>query len=129
MKKLLSAIIVATAAVFFVGCSSQSTPKQVAKSFWENVQQEKYDEAINLCAGIDELFSKDEKGFLAALLYSETKAWGKITKIKVVSVDKTDGGNKATVELEISTENSNEPLSKTMKAVKKNGKWYIDYGI
>ena len=129
MKRNL--IIVALVAVLclFVACTPQSSPRQVVKAYWTAVQNEKYSEAVNLYYEVDELFSEDGKEFLSTLMKVEMKAYGKISKVKVVSVEKTGDTDKAVVTVELTSENQSEPLVETMDVVKVNGKWYIDFEI
>ena len=54
--------------------------------------------------------------------------YGKITSVKILSVDKT-GKDKAMVTVQLTTENQSEPQVETMDVVKVNGKWYIDFNI
>lgn len=129
MKRNL--IIVALVAVLclFAACTPQSTPRQVVKAYWTAVQNENYSEAVNLYYDIDELFSDDGKEFLSTLMKVEMEAYGKISKVKVVSVEKTGDPDKAVVTVELTTENKPDPRVETMDVVKVNGKWYIDFSI
>ena len=128
MKRNL--IIVAAVAVLcmFAACSPQSTPKQVVKTYWTAIQNEQYSEAVNLYYDIDGLFSEDSKELLSVLTKIQMAQYGKITSVKILSVNKT-GKDKAMVTVQLTTENQSEPQVETMDVVKSNGKWYIDFSI
>lgn len=122
--------LVALALCLFAACTPQSSPRQLAKTFWTDVQQEKYLEAVSLYYNIDELFSEDGKEMLVALMKVDMSLYGKITKVKVLSVDKDkEHPDRASVTVEITTENQSQPRVEAMDVIKSNGKWYIDFGI
>ena len=129
MKKIFSILLLAASLCLFAACTPQSTPRQVAKTYWTYIQQEKYSEAVGLYNDIDKFFSEDGKEMLAALMKVEMSIYGKITKVKVLSVEKGTEPDQATVSVEITTENSSQPRVETMDVVKSNGKWYIDFSI
>lgn len=129
MKKIFSILLLAATLCLFAACTPQSTPRQVAKTYWTYIQQEKYSEAVGLYNDIDKFFSEDGKEMLAALMKVEMSIYGKITKVKVLSVEKGTEPDQATVSVEITTENSSQPRVETMDVVKSNGKWYIDFSI
>ena len=129
MKRVFSVLLFATAICLFVACTPQSTPKQVVKTYWTNIQQENYSEAVGLYYDIDGLFSEDGKEMLASLMKVEMSTFGKITKVKVLSVDKGSEPDRAVVTVQIISENRSEPHVETMDVVKSNGKWYIDFSI
>lgn len=129
MKKIFSILLLAATLCLFAACTPQSTPRQVAKTYWTYIQQEKYSEAVGLYNDIDKFFSEDGKEMLAALMKVEMSIHGKITKVKVLSVEKGTESDQATVSVEITTENSSQPRVETMDVVKSNGKWYIDFSI
>ena len=128
MKRNL--IIVAAVAVLcmFAACSPQSTPKQVVKTYWTAIQNEQYSEAVNLYYDIDGLFSEDSKELLSVLTRIQMAEYGKITSVKILSVEKTEK-DKAVVAVELTIENQTEPRVEAMDVVKVNGKWYIDFSI
>lgn len=101
----------------------------MAKTYWTCIQQEKYSEAVGLYYNIDELFSDDGKELLASLMKVEMSIYGKITKVKILSVDKENKPDHATVTVQITTEDSTEPHTESMDVVKSNGKWYIDFDL
>ena len=113
----------------FAACTPQSTPRQVAKTYWTAIQNENYSAAVDLYYDIDGLFSADSKELISTLMKVEMAAYGKITKVKVLSVDKTDKPDRAVVAVELTTENQPDPYVETMDVVKVNGKWYIDFSI
>ena len=129
MKEKLILIAMAATLCVFAACTPQSSPKQVAKAYWTAVQNEQYSEAVNLYHDIDGLFSEDGKELLSTLMKVEMEAYGKITKVKVRSVEKTEDPNRAVVAVELTTENQPDPRVETMDVVKVNGKWYIDFSI
>lgn len=129
MKRNLVLIVMTAMLCLFAACTPQSTPKQVVKTYWTAVQNGNYSEAVDLYYNIDGLFSEDSKELLATLMKVEMEAYGKVTKVKVLSVDKTDDPDKAVVAVELSTENRPDPFVETMDVVKVNGKWYIDFEI
>lgn len=129
MKKTLWIFLLSATICLFTACTSQSTPRQLVKTFWTDVQQEKYSEAVNLYYNIDEFISEDGKEALVALMEVDAALNGKITKVKVLSVDKGDEPDRAVVTVELTTERRPEPRIETMDVVKSNGKWYIDYNI
>ena len=129
MKRNLIIVPVLALLCLLSACTPQSTPKQVVKTYWTDIQNEKYLEAVGLYYNIDGLFSEDGRELLASLMKVEMAAFGKITKVKVLSVDKTGESDRAVVTVEITTENMTEPRVETMDVVKVNGKWYIDFEI
>ena len=129
MKKIFSILLLAATLCLFAACTPQSTPRQVAKTYWTYIQQEKYSEAVGLYNDIDKFFSEDGKEMRAALMKVEMSIYGKITKVKVLSVEKGTEPDQATVSVEITTENSSQPRVETMDVVKSNGKWYIGFSI
>jgi hypothetical protein len=129
MKRLFSMLLLAAAICLFAACTPQSSPRQLAKTFWTDVQQEKYSEAVSLYYNIDEFISEDGKEALVALMKVDAALYGKITKVKVLSVDKSDEPDRAVVTVELTTENRPQPRVETMDVVKSNGKWYIDFNI
>lgn len=129
MKRNLVLVAMMAFLCLFAACTPQSTPKQVAKTYWTAVQNGNYSEAVNLYYNIDGLFSEDSKELLATLMKVEMEAYGKVTKVKVLSVDKTDDPDKAVVAVELTTENRPDPFVETMDVVKVDGKWYIDFEI
>lgn len=128
MKRSLILVVAAAFLCLFAACTPQSTPRQVVKTYWTDIQNEKYSEAVALYYDIDGLFSEDGRDLLATLMKVEMAAYGKITNVKVLSVEKA-GKNCAVVTVEITTENMSEPRVETMDVVKANGKWYIDFAI
>lgn len=128
MKRNLVLVAMTAFLCLFAACTPQSTPKQVVKTYWTAIQNEQYSEAVNLYYDIDGLFSEDSKELLATLMKVEMEAYGKITNVKVLSVDKTEK-DKAMVTVELTTENRPDPFVETMDVVKANGKWYIDFEI
>ena len=128
MKRNLIVVAVVTILCLFAACSPQSTPKQVVKTYWTAIQNEQYSEAVNLYYDIDGLFSEDSKELLSVLTRIQMAQYGKITSVKILSVDKT-GKDKAMVTVQLTTENQSEPQVETMDVVKSNGKWYIDFSI
>lgn len=129
MKKYFIVPFIALVLCLFSACTPQSSPRQVAKTFWSDIQQEKYEEAIALYYNIDELFSEDGKQMLTTLMEMQMASYGKISKVRVLSVDKTDNPDKRVVSVEISSESQSEPFVETMDVVKSDGKWYIDFSI
>lgn len=129
MKRNLVLVAMMAFLCLFAACTPQSTPKQVAKTYWTAVQNGNYSEAVDLYYNIDGLFSEDSKELLATLMKVEMEAYGKVTKVKVLSVDKTDDPDKAVVAVELTTENRPDPFVETMDVVKVDGKWYIDFEI
>lgn len=129
MKRIFSITLLLLAICLFSACGPQSTPRQVVKTYWTDLQNEKYSEAVDLYYDIDGLFSEDGRELLAALMKVEMATIGKITKVEVVSVDKGATPDKATVTVELTTEGSSSPRTETMDVVKFNGKWYIDFEI
>lgn len=129
MKRLFSLFLLVATICLFAACTSQSSPRQVAKTYWTCIQQEKYSEAVGLYYNIDELFSDDGKELLASLMKVEMSIYGKITKVKILSVDKENKPDHATVTVQITTEDSTEPHTESMDVVKSNGKWYIDFDL
>lgn len=128
MKRNLFLIAMMALVCLFAACTPQSSPRQVAKAYWTAVQDENYSAAVDLYYNIDGLFSEDSKELLATLMKVEMEAYGKITSVKVLSVDKTDS-DKAVVAVELTTGNQSVPRVETMDVVKVNGKWYIDFEI
>ena len=128
MKRFFSITLLLLAICLFTACGPQSTPRQVVKTYWTDIQNEKYSEAVALYYDIDGLFSEDGRDLLATLMKVEMAAYGKITNVKVLSVEKA-GKDRAVVTVEITTENMSEPRVETMDVVKANGKWYIDFAI
>ena len=128
MKRNLIVVAVVAILCLFAACSPQSTPKQVVKTYWTAIQNEQYSEAVNLYYDIDGLFSEDSKELLSVLTRIQMAQYGKITSVKILSVDKT-GKDKAMVTVQLTTENQSEPQVETMDVVKVNGKWYIDFNI
>ena len=129
MKRNLILIAMAAIVCLFAACTPQSTPKQVVKTYWTAFQNEKYSEALNLYYNIDELFSEDDKAFLVTLMKLEMEEYGKITNVKILSVEKGEDPNQAAVGVELTTENLPAPKVMTMDVVKVNGRWYIDFSI
>ena len=66
MKRLFSMLLLAAAICLFAACTPQSSPRQLAKTFWTDVQQEKYSEAVSLYYNIDEFISEDGKEALVS---------------------------------------------------------------
>lgn len=128
MKRNLILIAMAAIACLFAACSPQSTPKQVVKTYWTAIQNEQYSEAVNLYYDIDGLFSEDSKELLSVLTRIQMAEYGKITSVKILSVEKTEK-DKAVVAVELTIENQTEPRVEAMDVVKVNGKWYIDFSI
>ena len=129
MKRNLILVALMAVLCLFAACTPQSTPRQVAKTYWTAVQNGNYSAAVGLYYNIDGFFSEDGKELLSTLMKVEMAAYGKITKVKVLSVDKTGESDKAVVAVELTTENNPEPIVETMDVVKVNGKWYIDFSI
>ena len=129
MKRNLFLVAVAAVMCLFAACTPQSTPRQVVKTYWTAVQNGNYSAAVDLYYNIDGFFSEDGKELLSTLMKVEMATYGKITKVKVLSVDKTGEPDKAVVSVELTTENNPEPIVETMDVVKVNGKWYIDFSI
>ena len=128
MKRNLIVVAMTAVLCMFAACTPQSTPRQVVKTYWTAVQNENYSAAVDLYYNIDGLFSEDSKELIATLMKVEMEAYGKITEVKVLSVDKTEK-DKAVVAVELTTENRPDPFVETMDVVKSNGKWYIDFEI
>lgn len=128
MKRFFSIVFLALIVCLFAACSPQSSPRQLAKTYWTCIQQEKYTEAVGLYYDIDGLFSEDGKEMLASLMKVEMSIYGKITKVKVLSVEKTEP-DRAIVTVEITTEIKTAPVIEKMDVVKSNGKWYVDFSI
>ena len=129
MKRSLILVVAAAFLCLFAACTPQSTPRQVVKTYWTDIQNEKYSEAVALYYDIDGLFSEDGRDLLATLMKVEMAAYGKITNVKVLSVEKAGEKDRAVVTVEITSENMSEPRVETMDVVKANGKWYIDFAI
>ena len=129
MKKLFSLFLITATICLFTACTPQGSPRQVAKTYWTYIQQEKYSEAVGLYYDIDGLFSEDGKEMLASLMKVEMATFGKITKVKVLSVDKGNEPDRAVVTVQVTSENRSEPHVETMDVVKSNGNWYIDFSI
>ena len=129
MKRFFSIFLLSATICLFTACTPQNTPRQLAQTFWTDVQQEKYSEAVNLYYNIDEFISEDGKEALVALMEVDAALNGKITQVKVLSVDTGDEPDRAVVTVELTTERRPEPRIETMDVVKSNGKWYIDYNI
>ena len=128
MKRNLFLIAMMAVVCLFAACTPQSSPRQVVKTYWTDVQNENYSAAVDLYYDIDGLFSEDSKQLISTLMKVEMAAYGKITDIKVLSVDKTEK-DRAVVAVELTTENRPDPFVETMDVVKANGKWYIDFSI
>lgn len=128
MKRNLIIVAVAAFLCLFAACSPQSSPKQVVKTYWTAIQNEQYSDAVNLYYDIDGLFSEDSKELLSSLIRVQMAPYGKITNVKILSVEKTEK-DKAVVAVELTIENQAEPRVEVMDVVKVNGKWYIDFGI
>ena len=128
MKRNLFLIAMMAVVCLFAACTPQSSPRQVVKTYWTAVQNENYSAAVDLYYDIDGLFSEDSKQLISTLMKVEMATYGKITDIKVLSVDKTEK-DRAVVAVELTTENRPDPFVETMDVVKANGKWYIDFEI
>ena len=128
MKRNLVLVAMTAVLCLFAACTPQSSPRQVVKTYWTAVQNENYSAAVDLYYTIDELFSDDSQELVATLMKVEMATYGKITRVKVLSVDKTEK-DKAVVAVELTTENRPDPFVETMDVVKANGKWYIDFEI
>ena len=129
MKKSLFILFLFAVMLLIAGCTPQSSPRQVAKTYWTAVQEERFSEAVDLYYNIDGLFSEDGKAMLATLMEMDMSVYGKIKSVKVVSVEKSKDGKSAVVTVEITMEENPNPRIETMDVVKSDGKWYVDFSI
>jgi len=133
MKKL-QILLLALCALVFAACSSSTksdSPTEVVKEYLDHIKSGNYEKAVK-CFHFEKETKEAELKALAAKLEEGYTKDGKLLKYEIVSEDvtKDDEGNdvKGKVEVKLFYENDKED-EQTIKTVKDNGKWKIDFSI
>jgi len=132
MKKLQILLLVLCALVF-AACSSKKsdTPTGIVTEYLDCIKAGNYDNAVK-CFHFEKEAKEAELKALAAKLEEGYTKDGKLLKYEIVSeeITKDDEGNdvKGKVEVKLFYENDKED-EQTIKTVKDNGKWKIEFSI
>ena len=132
MKKL-QILLLALCALVFAACSSKKsdTPTEIVKEYLDCIKAGNYDKAVK-CFHFEKEAKEAELKALAAKLEAGYTKDGKLLKYEIVSeeVTKDEEGNdvKGKVEVKLFYENDKED-EQTIRTVKDNGKWKIDFSI
>jgi len=133
MKKL-KLFVLALCALAFAACSSSpksDSPVGVVKEYLDCIKAGNYDKAVKCFYFKEEVKEAELKGLAAKLEQGYTED-GKLKSYEIVSeeVEKDEDGNavKGTVDVKLFYEGDNEK-EETVKAVKINGEWKIDFSV
>ena len=137
MKKLQLLLAVAVAClVAFTACSSSSSSsdssKGVVKAYLDNVIAGKYEKAVTHFYFKDEQSQAEMKGLAAKLEEGYNKNGGlksyEIISEEITKAEDEGGIDKARVEVKLFYKDGKED-EETMKMVKHNGTWKIDFSV
>ena len=129
MKKLSLVLSLAIASLLFFttscGTSSSSSPGDIAKKMFKDIEKGNVDAAIAIFSTKGEELSAEETEKLTALLLmgqEDIKKKEGIKSIEIVEEEINEAGDKADVTLKIIYGNGKED-TQTNKFVMENGKW------
>jgi len=137
MKKLQLLLALAVACIVaFTACSSSSSSsdssKGVVKAYLDNVIAGKFDKAVTYFYFKDESSQAETKGLAAKLEEGYNKHGGlksyEIISEEITKAEDEDGVDKARVEVKLFYKDGKEE-EQTMKMVKHDGKWKIDFSV
>jgi hypothetical protein len=132
MKKL-QFLLLAICALFFAACSSSKSdsPKGVVVSYLESIKSGNYEKAVK-CFYFKEEMKETEMKALAAKLEEGYGKDGGLVKYEIVSeeVEQNEEENviKGRVEVKLYYKEGKEK-EETIKTVKNNGEWKIDFSV
>ena len=135
MKKLQLLLALAVACmVAFTACSSSSSDssKGVVKAYLDNVIAGKYEKAVTSFYFKEEMSQAEMKGLAAKLEEGYGKEGGlksyEIISEEITKAEEEGGVDKAKVEVKLFYKDGKEE-EQTMKMVKHNGEWKIDFSV
>jgi len=134
MKKLqhLLALVVACMVAFTACSSSSDSSKDVVKSYLDNVIAGKYEKAASNFYFKNEPSETELKALAAKLEEGYGKDGGlksyEIVSEEITKAEEEGGIDKARVEVKLFYKDGKES-EETMKLIKKDGKWKIDFSV
>ena len=129
MKRIILGLTVIVMVVMAIGCT-HSTPESVVETYFDAIQQKDYEKAAD-CFYYGDLGEEDANDArdmnidLMKKVYKSFKEKGGVESYKILTVD--EDGDNAVVKGVLVFVNG-DTQEETVKAIKRDGKWYLEDG-
>lgn len=129
MKKILAIVSLALVAFICVSCS-KNTPEGVVTEYFNCLQKEQYEKAVDLLYFKKGLSDKDKEQFVAMFREKGSTQYDKqggLSSVVIDNVEMEEDGNAALVSYTMKY-NDGSDKSESSRVVKVDGKWLLDSG-